>query len=165
MGDANSSGSGPAAGGKKDFASSSKMKRADLRQHPRFRIGEAKAEMYLKGFLSKLGLGRKNEARVAVNLSEGGIMVSTATKLAPGTKVQLRIEMEKYKDVIETEGEVRWCYVSARNASEYYTGIQFVKLPPAHLSKISQMRAWFTSPEFKQKSATRRRLADPELTR
>ncbi len=163
MAETNSSGSFPAAGGKKEFTSSAKLKRAELREHARFRIEDAKTEIYLKGFLAKMGIGRKNEARVAVNLSEGGMLVSTHGKLAPGAKVQLRIEMEKFKDVIETEGEVRWCYVSARNASDYYAGIQFVKLAPAHLSKIHQMRAWFTSPEFKQKSATRRRLADPEL--
>jgi hypothetical protein len=163
MAESNPSGSLPAAGGKKELQSSARMKRADLRQHPRFRIEDAKTELYLKGFLAKMGIGRKNEARVAVNLSEGGMLVSTLGKLNPGVRVYLRVEMEKYKDVIETEGEVRWCYVSARNASEYYTGIQFVKLAPVHLAKISQMRAWFTSPEFKQKSATRRRLADPEL--
>ena len=89
-------------------------------------------------------------------------MVSTQAKLARGAKVLLRIEMEKFKDVIEAEGEVRWCYVSARNASEFYAGIQFLDLPPAAASKIGKMRAWFTSPEFKQRSATRRRLAGPE---
>ena len=165
MGETNSSGSLPTAGGKKDFPSSTKMKRADLRQHPRFRIEDARTEMYLKGFLAKMGIGRKNEARVAVNLSEGGILLSTHGKLAPGTKVHLRIEMEKFKDVIETEGEVRWCYVSARSASDYYTGIQFLKLAPTHVAKIGQMRAWFTSPEFKTRSATRRRLANPEPTK
>ena len=162
MSESNVSGATPAPGSRKEITSA-KMKRAELRQHPRFRIGEAKTEMYLKGFFAKMGIGRKNEARVAVNLSEGGLMVSTQGKLAPGSKVQLRIEMEKFKDVIDTEGVVRWCYVSARDASDYYTGIQFVNLAPAHLSKINQMRAWFTSPEYKQKSATRRRLADPEL--
>lgn len=129
MSEAGSSGSMP-AGGRKDFTPSAKLKRAELRQHARFRVEDAKTEIYLKGFLAKLGLGRKNEARVAVNLSEGGILVSTRGKLAPGTKVQLRIEMEKFKDVIETEGEVRWCYVSARDASDFYTGIQFVKIAP-----------------------------------
>lgn len=163
MSETNSSGSFPAAGGKKEFTSSAKLKRAELRQHPRFRIEDARTEIYLKGFLARMGIGRKNEARVAVNLSEGGILVSTRGKLAPGTKVQLRIEMEKFKDIIEAEGEVRWCYVSARDASDYYTGIQFLKLPSAAVSKINRMRAWFTSPEFKQRSATRRRLADPEL--
>jgi hypothetical protein len=167
MGESGSSGSLPSAGGKKDPASSSTrigVKRVDeLRRNSRFRVENAKTEMYLQGFLTRIGIGRTNEARVAVNLSEGGIMVSTRGKLAPGTKVQIRIEMEKFKDVIEAQGEVRWCYVSARNASEYYTGIRFLKLAPADVSKIGQMRAWFTSPEFKQKSATRRRMADPEL--
>lgn len=156
------SGSSSSAGGRKEITSA-RMKRPELRQHSRFRIEDAKTELYLKGFLSRMGIGRKNEARVAVNLSEGGIMVSTQGKLAPGTKVQLRIEMEKFKDVIDAEGEVRWCYVSARDASEYYAGIQFLKLPAPAVSKINQMRAWFTSPEFRQRSATRRRMADPEL--
>ncbi len=162
MSESSVSGVTPTPSNKREITSA-KMKRADLRQYPRFRIEDAKTEIYLKGFLAKMGIGRKNEARVAVNLSEGGILVSTHAKMSPGAKVQLRIEMEKFKDVIETEGEVRWCYVSARNSTEYYTGIQFVKMAPAHLAKINQMRAWFTSPEFKQKSATRRRLANPEL--
>lgn len=166
MGESGSSNSLPSAGGKRELASSStriQVKREDLRRNPRFRVPDTKTEMYLQGFLARIGIGRTNEARVAVNLSEGGIMVSTRGKLAPGTKVQLRLEMEKFKDIIEAEGEVRWCYVSARNASEYYTGIRFLKLAPADISKIGQMRAWFTSPEFKQKTATRRRMADPEL--
>jgi hypothetical protein len=163
MADSNSSGSFPSAGGSKGSASSAKSKQENLRKHPRFRLEDARIELYLKGFLARMGIGRKNEARVAVNLSEGGIMVSTHGKLAPGTRVQVRIEMEKFKDVIETEGEVRWCYVSARDASAYYSGIQFVKLAPEHIARIGQMRAWFTSPEYKQRSATRRRLADPKL--
>ncbi|HZE97321.1 MAG TPA: PilZ domain-containing protein [Planctomycetota bacterium] len=162
MSESNSAGSTPAPAGKKEITSA-KFNRADLRQHARFKIEEARTQMFLQGFLSRIGIGRKNEARVAINLSEGGIMVSTLGKLKPGTRVKLRIEMEKFKDVIETDGVVRWCYASARNASEYYAGIQFQKLAAPHVSKIAQMRAWFTSPEFKQKSATRRRMADPEL--
>lgn len=142
---------------------SARHDRPDLRKHPRFRIEDAKTEMYLKGFLAKIGLNRRNEARVAVNLSEGGILVITHAKLNPGSKVHLRVEMEKYKDVIEAEGEVRWCYASAKDASNFYAGVEFVKLPSENLTRINQMRAWFTSPEFKQKSATRRRLADPEV--
>jgi len=148
---------------KKREMSSGRHDRPDLRKHPRFRIEDAKTEMYLKGFLAKIGLNRKNEARVAVNLSEGGLLVITQSKLNPGAKVHLRIEMEKFKDVIEAEGEVRWCYASAKDASDFYAGVEFVKLAQENVSRINQMRAWFTSPEFKQKSATRRRLADPEL--
>jgi Tfp pilus assembly protein PilZ len=163
MDDTSAVGPGSAQGIRKDFSSTAKLKRAELRQHGRFRIDDTKTDLTLKGFLAKLGLARKNEARVAVNLSEGGILVSTHARLAPGTKVNLLLEMERFKDVIEAEGEVRWCYVSARNASDYYAGIQFTKLAPAHLSKITQMRAWFTSPEYKQKTAIRKRSAGPEL--
>ncbi len=148
---------------KKREISSGRHDRPDLRKHPRFRVEDAKTELYIKGFLAKIGLNRKNEARIAVNLSEGGILVITHSKLTPGAKVVLRVEMEKYKDVIEAEGEVRWCYASAKDGSDYYAGVEFVKLAPENLSRIQGMRAWFTSPEFKQKSATRRRLANPEL--
>jgi hypothetical protein len=163
MGEANASGSGPAptAGGKHE-GSSVRLKRPELRQYPRFRMDETIAQLYIKGFLTKFGLGRKNEARSAVNLSEGGILMLTHSKLNPGTKVQVRIEIEKYHDLIEAEGEVRWCFQSARDATDFYAGVQFKDLPPAHAALIGKMRAWFTSPEYKQKSATRRRLAPPD---
>jgi hypothetical protein len=162
MGEANASGPAPAAGGKHE-GSSVRLKRPELRQYSRFRMDEAIAQLYIKGFLSKIGLARKNEARSAVNLSEGGILMVTHAKLTPGTKVQVKIEIEKYHDLIEAEGEVRWCFQSARDASDFYAGIQFKNLPQAHAALIGKMRAWFTSPEFKQKTATRRRLAPPDL--
>lgn len=143
--------------------SSVRLKRAELRRHPRFKTDEVTAELYLKGLLTTIGIGRKNEARTAVNLSEGGLLVLTGSKLKPGAKVQFKIEIEKYHDVIQGEGEVRWCYQSARDASDFYAGIQFKNLPPAQRALIDKMRSWFTSPEYKQKSATRRRLAPPEF--
>lgn len=160
---AESSAAGPAPAGKPESSSSVRLKRPELRRHPRFRTDEATAELYLKGFLSKFGIGRKNEARGAVNLSEGGILIILHSKLAAGTKVRVRIEMEHYNDIIEADGEIRWCTQSARDPSNYYAGVQFKDLPPAQASHLAKMRSWFTSPEFKQKSATRRRLAPPEL--
>jgi uncharacterized protein (TIGR02266 family) len=154
----------PAPAPRHENSSSVRLKRPELRRYPRFKTDdEAKAELYLKGLLTTLGIGRKNEARAAVNLSEGGLLVRTATQLKPGAKVQIKIEIEKYHDVIEGEGEVRWCYQSATNASDFYAGVQFKDLPPAQKALIDKMRSWFTSPEYKQKSATRRRLAPPEL--
>jgi hypothetical protein len=126
-------------------------------------MDEATLQINIKGFLTSFGIGLKNEARSAVNLSEGGILAVTQAKLTPGTRLRIKIEIEKYKDVIEADGEVRWCFQSAREASDFYTGIQFKNLPQAHAALIGKMRAWFTSPEFKQKTATRRRLAPPEL--
>src|SRR3982751_416194 len=161
MGDTDPQEPNPSDSTKKILSSSStKVRKSgpENREHYRFRIEDATTEIYLQGFLGRIGLGRfdpnrKNEARVAVNLSEGGLMVSTHNKLPRGAKVHLRIEMEKFKDVLEADGIVRWCYASARNAAEFYTGIEFLNIPPAQIAKIAGMRAWFTSPEFKNKSA------------
>jgi Tfp pilus assembly protein PilZ len=154
----------PAPGaGKKEFTSSASLKRIELRRYPRFHAHEAAARLYLKGILTQIGIGRKNEATATVNLSEGGILVVTQRKLAEGAKVQIRVELEKYKDVIEVDGMVRWSFQSARDKDDFYTGIEFTKLQPGQAAHIAKMRAWFTSPEYKQKSATRRRLAPPDL--
>ncbi len=134
-----------------------------MRRHTRFKTHEASAQIYSKGLLTSLGIGRKNEARTAVNLSEGGILVLTHSKLKAGSRVKVKLEFEKYKDVIECEGEVRWCYQSARDAADFYAGISFVDLPPTQMALIGKMRSWFTSPEYRQKSATKKRAAPPEL--
>jgi hypothetical protein len=165
MGESKESGSVPAPAGRNEGSSSGQLRRVDLRRHPRFRTEEASAELYVKGFLTTLGIGRQNEARSAVNLSEGGVLLRIQTRLKGGLPVLVRIEIEKYKDVIEAEGIVRWCFQSARDQADFYAGIEFRKLPPAQAALIGKMRSWFTSPEYKQKSATRKRLAPPELLR
>lgn len=157
MGEANP-GVPPSSGG-----SSVKLNRVELRRHPRFRANEAAAQLYLKGFLTRIGIGKKNEAKGTVNLSEGGILVVMNQKHAAQTKVQVRVEIEKFNDVIEVDGVVRWCFQSARDGADYYAGIEFLNLKPAQATLIAKMRDWFTSPEYKQKNATRRRLAPPEF--
>jgi Tfp pilus assembly protein PilZ len=131
------------------------------RRHLRFRVDDANAHLYVKGLLTTLGVGRANRARAAVNLSEGGALFVTSAKVPVGTRVSVRIEMEHYDDHIDTDGQVRWCFQSARNEAEYYVGVQFLKLPPLEASKIAKMREWFTSPEYRQKTQTRRRLKPP----
>ena len=163
MSDTRSAGAASGAGGegKPQTSSSGKHKKAELRRHVRFVPEKASAELYLKSFLTTIGIGRKNEAQYVVNLSESGALIVLSSKLPSGTKVQIRIEMEKFKDVIEAEGEIRWCYQSARDATEYFAGIMFRNLPPIQATRISKMRDWFTSPEYKLKSSTRRRMAGP----
>lgn len=156
----------PPSPGSRPENTTARLKRPELRRHPRFRTDEdAAAHLYIKGFLTKLGIALKNEARSAVNLSQGGALILTHAKLKAGTKVKVKIEIEKYRDVIETDGEVRWCFQSAREQNDFYAGIQFDGLPPAKAALISKMHSWYTSPEYKQKSATRRRLAPPDLQR
>ncbi|HVE42895.1 MAG TPA: PilZ domain-containing protein [Planctomycetota bacterium] len=165
MGETKDSGSFPAPIGRNEGSSSRQLRRVDLRRHPRFRADEASARLYVKGFLTTLGIGRRNETGSAVNLSEGGALLLIQTRLKSGSPVQVRIEIEKYKDVIEAEGVVRWCFQSAREQADFYAGVEFRALPPAQAALIAKMRSWFTSPEYKQKSATRKRLAPPELLR
>jgi hypothetical protein len=129
-----------------------------MRKHLRFHVDGASAKLYVKGFLTTLGLGRVNKARAAVNLSEGGVLLLAGESLAAGTQVQVRVDMEKYDDVIETSGVVRWCFQSARNDREFYVGIMFTGLDPKDQKRIAKMRDWFLSPEYRTRTTTRRRL-------
>jgi hypothetical protein len=165
MGESKESGSIPAPAGRNEPASSAQHGRVELRRHPRFRADDASARLYVKGFLTTLGIGRKQEGGSAVNLSEGGVLLRIQSRLKSGSPVQVRIEIEKYKDIIEADGIVRWCFQSARDQADFYAGIEFRTLPRAQAALIGKMRSWFTSPEYKQKSATRKRLAPPELLR
>ena len=130
------------------------------RQYLRFRIEDVSAQMYAKGLLSTIGLGRANIAQAAVNLSEGGILLLVKGQFKPGTRVHIRIELEKVRDVLDGDGIVRWCAESARSPGRYFVGVQFENLPSTEKSKIRAMRTWFTSREYKLKSATRRRTKD-----
>lgn len=141
----------------------SKPTRQELRTFMRFRIEDASAEMFVKGFFTSFGLGRVNKGRAAINLSEGGVMLLVSETVPVGTKVTVRIDMEKYEDIIEATGVVRWCEQSARSDKDFYAGIQFTGLGDADLKKIAKMREWFTSPEYKTRTATRRRNNPPQI--
>ena len=152
----------PTPGRKGDSSSDLRLRKSENRKHARFKTDEATVQLYIKGLLTSLGIGRKNAARSAVNLSEGVILLVADSKLPKGTKVQVRIEIDKFNDVIQADGVVAWCFQSARDPS-YYAGISFQSLPPAQAALIGKMRSWFTSPEYKQKSQTKKRLAGPEF--
>lgn len=132
-------------------------RKAELRSSTRFRIDDTVPLVYEQGLLSTLGIGRTNQARAAINLSEGGILVRTHDKMKNGTKVKVRLEIEKFKDVIEAEGVVRWCFQSAKEANNFYAGIRFTKVAPGVASKIARLRGYFTSPEYRSK----RRIKNP----
>jgi hypothetical protein len=133
-------------------------RKSDLRKSRRFSIDDATTLVYRKGLLQSLGIGRTNEARAAVNISEGGILIRSHDKVTNGTKVRVRLEIEKFKDVIEAEGEVCWC-VQGTGGDDYYAGIRFTDLPSAAATKISRLRGYFTSPEYRSRTAFRRHQA------
>ena len=137
--------------------SNAKSGKHELRTSTRFHIDDATTLVYKKGLLTGLGIGRTNEARAAVNLSEGGILVRAHDRLKSGTKVRVRLEIEKFKDVIDAEGVVCWCFQSASDQTDYYAGIKFSKMSPQVASKISKLCGYFTSPEYKSRTAARKR--------
>ena len=140
--------------------SGSLPRKSELRSSQRFRVDGIVPTVYEKSLLSTMGVGRKNQARAAINLSEGGILIRVHDRLKIGTSVRVRLEIEKFNDVIEADGVVRWCFQSASDATDFYAGLQFMKLPTSIVNKIARLRSYFTSPEYMMKMATKRR-ADP----
>jgi hypothetical protein len=136
----------------------------DLRRHRRFGVDEASAALYRDGLLLKLGLGKRNRARAAVDLSEGGIRLVAAEPLLPGTRVRIRIEMEKYQDVIEAPAVIRWCGQLPEKPGEFLIGAMFAGLSPAQLRKIALMREFLTSIQYKVMRETRRHQKKAGLT-
>jgi len=137
--------------------SSPASKDTERRRHHRFEIDEASAQLYKEGFLSILGMGKGNLARATIDISEGGAQFLVHERLAIGTKVKLRIAVDKFQDAIEAGGIVRWCYQSAKKKEDFFVGVQFNRTEPAQERKIAAMRTWFTSPQYKAVKQSRAR--------
>ena len=132
-----------------------KSETRELRVYPRFRVNDSPAVVYPEKFLNKLGLSRSNRAEGAVNLSEGGVLVSLKQAIEEGTRVRLKVEVESFNDVIECAGEIRWCKAAAKNG-KFYAGIQFLDLSPEAVKRIAHLRRVLSSPEYKSKHGTKR---------
>jgi hypothetical protein len=131
---------------------------SELRTSTRFQIHDvAVPVVYEQGFLASIGIGRNNQARSAVNLSEGGVLVRTHEPMTGGAKVKVRLEIGSLNDTIEAEGVVRWCFQSAKEELNFYAGIEFTNMPRPVASKIAKLRGYFTSPEYLQKTGSKRR--------
>jgi hypothetical protein len=127
---------------------------SDKREHPRFRIEGTTMAIGKPGLLATLGLGLIRHP--VVNLSQGGVMVKFVKRLPVDSRHPLRIEIPKYKEVIEGLGEVRWCGESAKSKTEIYLGIQFVNLPAAEQRKLTGIYELVTSAEYKAKASARK---------
>ncbi len=118
----------------------------NLREHPRFKAEGVGARMYLKGFLTGIGLGRTNVIKGVLDLSEGGLRISARQQLAEGARVRFSLTVERFNDVIKGDGEIRWCRQSAHTRDLFYVGVRFKPLPPADRKKIAGLREWLNSP-------------------
>src|SRR5213592_119371 len=134
---------------------------ADKREHPRFKVEGAAASVGKPGFLASLGLGPIKHA--VINLSQGGAMIRLGKRLPIESRHDLRIEIPKYKEVIEAVGEIRWCLASAKNERDIYAGVRFVDLPAAERRKRAGMYELFTSAEYKAKAAVRKDASSVHL--
>ena len=117
--------------------------KSDRRDQPRFEVDEAKATLFKEGLLTKLGLGKSNKAYYAMNLSEDGVALLLTERLVPGTRVRVRIEIDKFKDTIEASGVIRWCRQSTERTEDFLAGVEFIALKDAQRRKISLMRKCF----------------------
>ena len=133
-------------------------KPSERREHSRFEIDDCQATLQRDGLLSALRVGRNNRARAALDLSEGGVRFLTDERLPVGTKVRVVIQVERYQDEITASGEVRWCYKSAKNAEDFYAGVEFTDLAAPERRKIAMMRDWFTSPQYRAVRDSKKRL-------
>lgn len=135
----------------------------NLRCSLRFRVEEAMARLYVKGLLTSIGLGRVKRQQAALNLSSGGALLAASEPIEVGTLVHVRIEIPRFSDAIEADGEVAWCSPGEGNPTRFFVGVRFVGLNDAQRGKIEVMRRWFTSPEYKMRRATRRKDKGPSL--
>ncbi len=135
-------------------------KGSERRRHGRFELDGASTQLYKEGFLAFIGVGKDNLARAAIDLSEGGGQFLVHQRLAPGTKVKIKIGVEKFNDTVEAAGVVRWCFQSAKKKEDFYVGVQFSNVDGAQSRKLAAMREWFTSPQYKAVRQTRLRAKE-----
>jgi len=134
---------------------------SERRNHGRFDVDLADAHLYKDGLLALIGLGKgTNLARAAIDVSESGARLLIHERIAPGTKVRLKIAVEKYKEMIEAQAVVRWCYQSAKKKQDFFVGVEFLSLDATEGRKLAAMRDWFTSPQYKAIKQGRTRPKD-----
>ena len=117
----------------------------DKREHPRFKVEGTTTVLGKPGFLASLGIGPIKHP--VINISQGGAMVRVGKQFLVESLHELRIEIPKFQEIVETVGEVRWCAQSTRNASDYYVGIRFVDLPAADQQKLAGLCARASTPD------------------
>src|SRR5262245_33618202 len=133
----------------------------EKREHPRFAVVGATTVVGKPGILASLGIGPIRHK--VINLSQGGVMVKVGKRLAPESRHELRIEIPKYREVIETMGEIRWCAQSAKNDSDFFVGIRFVDIDPSERRKLDGMYQLFNSAEYKAMASARKDASSVNL--
>jgi len=156
MSDAPSSAHGPKPGSERAVAVAH-----EKREHPRFKVEDATAILGKEGLLA--GLGLPFGKRRVYNLSQGGAMIHAGKALSVGSRHPIKIEIPKFKEVIQGEVEVRWCAESAKKEKDFIVGVMFVQLSPKERRKISGMQDLLTSAEYRAKAAARKEASSAQI--
>ena len=139
-------------------------KGSERRRHVRFEVDGATLTLYREGLLSLVGLGKENKAKVALDISEGGLQVVARERLPIGARVRIHLEIEKFQDAIEAAAVVRWCYQNAQKKADFHVGLQFTDLPSVESRKIASMRDFYNSPQHRAlKDSKRKKRSDSDV--
>jgi len=132
-----------------DAAGTPPSGRRERRRYPRFSMHDATVKLYRKGATAIFGLARLNIEGRVLDLSDGGLRLETNEQLLIDTKIRLKITNAKFNDTMDADGVTRWCHVDPKDPERFTVGVEFTNLDQAALRKISQMRGWYTSAQYK----------------
>ncbi len=135
---------------------------AERRRHKRFlpRDCELALNKEASGIMKVLGAGsgkRENLAVAVVDLSEGGARFLTRTKFELGTRVAVTVTVKLFNDTVKAHGRICWVGDHPQRTGHFYVAVIFDKLDGGQQRKISGIREYLNSPQFKLKDETRRR--------
>ena len=132
-----------------DAAGTPPSGRRERRRHARFSMHDATVKLYRKGATAIFGLARLNIEGAVLDMSEGGLRLETNEQLLIDTKLRLKVTVVKFNDTMDADGVTRWCHADPKNAERFTVGVEFLNLDPGALRKISQMKGWYTSSQYR----------------
>jgi ActR/RegA family two-component response regulator len=89
-----------------------------------------------------------------INISEGGLAVTTSASLGPGIKVQVQFTLPGHESQFAAEAAVCWCYESG-------IGLQFTSLSPDLTSELQEWLSRRLEEGLPQSVADKFRKLDP----
>jgi hypothetical protein len=125
---------------------------SNRRRHVRFFIEGARVEVEEKKWVA-LPFPKGNNRRRLLDLSEGGVCMICTEKVELGTRVRLKIIVEKVREEIEVFGEVRWCRQDQHSSKIFLVGALFVDLDAEQTRKLQLLEVLFSPPAARNAGA------------
>lgn len=124
----------------------------------RFEIDDYSVVLYRIGTLQRIGFRKKNIGRTVRNLSLTGACLISDKPVRIGQKVQLLLILNKFNDLFDAMGIVRWVAGSKILPDHYEIGVEFTSLEEVQSSRLQHIQGWFTSVAYRvQKELTKRK--------